>query len=159
MTVDNRKGNYIMKIKAIGTIALALLLLGSVPIARAAPAAVATQTAVSEPAQPVEPRYEIIMGLHGTCYIQDGTIWMSGSVNTTGTNKATYAYVKISLQSNRPGKWVNEQSWSKTGTYSATKTASKAAQSDRFYRLKIYGYVSSSSGSESDTIYTSVTGM
>lgn len=103
----------------------------------------------------IQPFYTLILSIHGTCYIDNGKLAMSGTVTAQG-GKADSAKVSITLQYNNGSGWKDGSSWSATGTTSATKQATATPASGTLYRLKIKGTITYNSSSESDTIYTSV---
>lgn len=107
-------------------------------------------------AEGISPRYSMISSIHGACYIENGTLDLSGTV--TARAKTDYAKVTLTLQAHIGGKWKNQGSWSATGTITATKMKELPAERDVLYRLKITGYVSNSESGEkeSTTIYSDV---
>jgi hypothetical protein len=103
----------------------------------------------------IVPFYDMIFTLHGTCYIENGKLALSGTVSSQG-GKTTTAKVTITLQYNAGSGWKDGSSWSATGTNSATKQATATPSTNTFYRLKIKGTITYNGTSESDTIYSSV---
>ena len=113
---------------------------------------------VSTPASIISPFYDMIFSIHGSCYIENGVLNMSGTVSAQG-GKTTSAKVTITLQYDNGSGWKNGSSWSATGTNSATRMATTTAAHGTFYRLKITGTITYNGVSESDTIYTRVTAL
>lgn len=100
----------------------------------------------------IKPFYSLISSILASCYIENGKVIMGGTVVAQGLQNSCTVVLK--LQKNDGSGWKANGTWSATGTGEATKYASKKAESDVFYRLKVTGKVTAGSASESDTVTT-----
>lgn len=133
-----------MKKRIIPILLVAMLCLGTVLVPQVS---IADESGII-----ITPFYTIISSIHGTCYIENGLVVVSGTVNSAGN--ATYAKVTVVLEKNSGSGWVTEKEWSKVGVSKATLQETRSAASGVLYRATITGYVSNDSGSESDSFRT-----
>ncbi|MDL2217743.1 hypothetical protein LJC27_03710 [Christensenellaceae bacterium OttesenSCG-928-M15] len=99
-------------------------------------------------------RYTLILAISASIDIKGNTIGMSGVVSSQGAS-ATYSRVTMTLQKLSGTKWVDVQTYYAYGIDSASCIESYSpAESGVFYRVKVVGYQSVGSTSESETIYS-----